>query len=45
MPRSTPATTRPDRIDRIDRIALDRNTDALADTLATYALSTAGLKP
>ena len=34
-----------DRIDRIDRVALDRNTDALADTLATYALSTAGLKP
>lgn len=34
-----------DRIDRIDRAALDRNTDALADTLATYALSTAGLKP
>jgi Zn-dependent M28 family amino/carboxypeptidase len=33
-----------DRIDRIDRVALDRNTDALADTLATYALSTAGLK-
>ena len=33
-----------DRIDRIDRAALDRNTDALADALATYALSTAGLK-
>ena len=33
-----------DRIDRIDRVALDRNTDALAGTLATYALSTAGLK-
>jgi Zn-dependent M28 family amino/carboxypeptidase len=33
-----------DRIDRIDRAALDRNTDALADTLATYALSTTGLR-
>ena len=33
-----------DRIDRIDRVALDRNTDALAGALATYALSTAGLK-
>jgi Zn-dependent M28 family amino/carboxypeptidase len=33
-----------DRIDGIDRAALDRNTDALADALATYALSTAGLR-
>jgi Zn-dependent M28 family amino/carboxypeptidase len=32
-----------DRIDRINRTALDRNTDALAGTLARFALSTDGM--
>jgi Zn-dependent M28 family amino/carboxypeptidase len=33
-----------DRIDTIDRTALDRNADATAATLARFALSTDGLK-
>jgi Zn-dependent M28 family amino/carboxypeptidase len=33
-----------DRLDAIDRVALDRNVDAFANTMATFALSTEGLK-
>jgi Zn-dependent M28 family amino/carboxypeptidase len=33
-----------DRLDTIDRVALDRNVDAFATTMATFALSTEGLK-
>jgi Zn-dependent M28 family amino/carboxypeptidase len=33
-----------DRLDTIDRVALDRNVDAFANTMATFALSTEGLK-
>jgi hypothetical protein len=33
-----------DRLDTIDRVALDRNVDAFANTTATFALSTEGLK-